>query len=67
MKKVALLGLGGLMFVSAAANAISISGQAGEDYTNVGVGFGTETSGLAASATGPITTMRVTWPASVWV
>jgi hypothetical protein len=29
MKKVALLGLGGLMFVSAAANAISFSGQAG--------------------------------------
>ncbi|MCU6665217.1 MAG: YfaZ family outer membrane protein [Silvania sp.] len=49
MKKVALLGLGGLMFVSAAANAISISGQAGEDYTNLGFGFGTETSGLALS------------------
>ncbi|MFK3710903.1 YfaZ family outer membrane protein [Leclercia adecarboxylata] len=49
MKKVALLGLGGLMFVSVAANAITISGQAGEDYTNVGVGFGTETSGLAAT------------------
>ncbi|MEG1211628.1 MAG: YfaZ family outer membrane protein [Leclercia sp.] len=49
MKKVALLGLGGLMFVSAAANAITISGQAGEDYTNVGIGFGTETPGLALS------------------
>src|SRR5690606_40056691 len=47
MKKVALLGLGGLMFVSAAANAISFNGSAGEDYTHLGFGLGTETSGLA--------------------
>ncbi len=33
MKKVALMGLG-LMFVSAAANAISFNGSAGEDYTH---------------------------------
>lgn len=49
MKKSVLLGLSGLMLVSAAANAISISGQAGEHFTNLGVGFGTETTGLALS------------------
>ncbi|EHM44791.1 YfaZ family outer membrane protein [Yokenella regensburgei] len=47
MNKSALVGLAGLMLVSASANAISISGQAGKDYTNVGVGFGTESAGLA--------------------
>ena len=46
MKKVALLGFG-LMVVSAAANAISINGSAGQDYTHLGFGMGTETSGLA--------------------
>ena len=49
MKKSALLGLAGMLFVSASANAISINGQAGEDYTNIGVGFGTESTGLAVS------------------
>lgn len=38
-----------MLFVSASAQAISISGQAGEDYTNIGVGFGTESTGLALS------------------
>ena len=33
MKKVALMGLG-LIFVSAAANAISFNGSAGQDYTH---------------------------------
>lgn len=47
MKKSIISGLFGLMFVSAAANAISVSGEAGEHYTNLGVGFGTESSGLA--------------------
>lgn len=28
-----------MLFVSASAQAISISGQAGEDYTNIGVGL----------------------------
>ncbi|MRS14894.1 hypothetical protein GJV06_08385 [Enterobacteriaceae bacterium RIT691] len=47
MKKSIISGLFGLMFVSAAANAISVSGEAGEHFTNLGVGFGTESSGLA--------------------
>lgn len=47
MKKVALLGLGGLMLVSSAANALSIHGQVGKAYTNLGFGLGTDTSGLA--------------------
>lgn len=38
MKKSILLGFAGMLFVSASAQAISISGQAGEDYTNIGVG-----------------------------
>jgi len=47
MKKSVLFGLAGLMFVSASASAISFNGQAGKDYTNLGFGLGTETSGLA--------------------
>ena len=46
MKKVALVGLG-LMVISSAANAISFNGSAGQDYTHLGFGLGTETSGLA--------------------
>ncbi|QRG80501.1 YfaZ family outer membrane protein [Citrobacter sp. R56] len=49
MKKSVLFGLAGILFVSASANAISISGQAGEEYTNLAVGIGTESSGLALS------------------
>lgn len=49
MKKSVIVGLAGMLFVSATVNAMSISGQAGEDYTNLGVGFGTESSGLALS------------------
>lgn len=49
MKKSLLLGFAGILFVSASANAISINGQAGEDYTNLGFGMGTETTGLAVS------------------
>ncbi|HFZ8994246.1 TPA: YfaZ family outer membrane protein [Citrobacter freundii] len=49
MKKSVLLGVAGLLFVSAGVNAMSISGQAGENYTNIGVGFGTESTGLALS------------------
>jgi len=44
MKKIAMVGL---LLVCGNANAISISGQAGKDYTHLGVGIGTETSGLA--------------------
>ncbi len=47
MKKVALMGLSGLMFVSAAANAISFNGSAGQDYTHLGFGLGTDSAGLA--------------------
>lgn len=49
MKKIMLLGLSGLMFVSASASALSINGQAGKEYTNVGIGIGTESTGLAVS------------------
>lgn len=33
--------------ICVAANAISINGSAGQDYTHLGFGMGTETSGLA--------------------
>ncbi len=49
MKKIALAGLAGMLLVSASVNAMSISGQAGKEYTNIGVGFGTESTGLALS------------------
>jgi opacity protein-like surface antigen len=49
MKKRILFGLAGMMLVSTAANAISVTGQAGEHYTNLGVGLGTESSGLAVT------------------
>ncbi len=49
MKKSVLFGIAGVLFVSASASAMSISGQAGKEYTNVGVGFGTESTGLALS------------------
>ncbi|MEA9392539.1 YfaZ family outer membrane protein [Acerihabitans sp. TG2] len=38
-----------LIFVAASANAISINGDVGEHYTNIGFGFGTTTPGLALS------------------
>jgi hypothetical protein len=49
MKKSVYLGFASLLLVSAGANAVSLSGQVGEHYTNLGVGMGTETSGLALS------------------
>lgn len=49
MKKSIFAALAGMMFVSTAAHAISRSGQAGEHYTNLGVGFGTESTGLAVT------------------
>lgn len=33
MKKIALAGLAGMLLVSASVNAMSISGQAGKEYT----------------------------------
>ena len=49
MKKRILFGLAGMMLVPTAANAISVTGQVGEHYTNLGVGLGTESSGLAVT------------------
>lgn len=49
MKKSIFAAFAGMMFVSTAAHAISFSGQAGEHYTNLGVGFGTESTGLAVT------------------
>lgn len=49
MKKIAYMGVAALILASAGANAVSLSGQVGEHYTNLGVGMGTETSGLALS------------------
>ncbi|HHG8772460.1 TPA: YfaZ family outer membrane protein [Raoultella planticola] len=49
MKKSMFLGLASMMLVSTAANAIGVTGQVGEHYTNLGVGFGTESTGLAVT------------------
>lgn len=49
MKKNVLFGIAGMLFVSASASALNISGQAGKEYTNISVGFGTESTGLALS------------------
>lgn len=49
MKKMTYMGLAALILASFAANAVSLSGQVGEHYTNLGVGMGTESSGLALS------------------
>lgn len=49
MKKSIFRALAGVMLVSSAAHAISVTGEAGEHYTNLGVGFGTESTGLAVS------------------
>lgn len=49
MNKNVLSGIAGLLFFSASVSAMSINGQAGKDYTNIGVGFGTESTGLALS------------------
>ncbi|XNM76202.1 YfaZ family outer membrane protein [Escherichia coli] len=45
MKKIALAGLAGMLLVSASVNAMSISGQAGKEYTDVGISLGTESTG----------------------
>ncbi|WP_410013644.1 YfaZ family outer membrane protein [Sodalis sp. C49] len=38
-----------LLLAAASANAVSVTGEVGEHYTNVGVGFGTTTPGIAVS------------------
>lgn len=55
-----------MLLVSASVNAMSISGQAGKEYTNIGVGFGTESTGLALSGNWHITTTTVTSRAWGW-
>lgn len=47
MSKLIMVCAAGLALISVSASAISISGEAGEKYTNVTVGFGTDTPGLA--------------------
>ena len=47
MKKSIFMALAGVMMVSSAAHAISVTGEAGEHYTNLGVGFGTESTGYS--------------------
>jgi len=50
MKKLLLAGAAAsLMMVAASASAISVNGEIGEHYTNLGVGFGTTTPGIALS------------------
>ncbi len=51
-EKSIFMALAGVMMVSSAAHAISVTGEAGEHYTNLGVGFGTESTGLAFRVTG---------------
>lgn len=46
MKKTWVACAAGLLFVTGAANAISVSGEAGQHYTNLGVGMSTGSSGL---------------------
>lgn len=50
MKKVLLACACTALVISSSANAINIRGQAGEHYTNVQVGLGTESLGLATTA-----------------
>ncbi len=40
MNKTLVACAAGLLFVAGSANAISVSGEAGEHYTNLGVGLG---------------------------
>lgn len=49
MKKIVMAGMAGFMLVSTAASAMSVSGQAGQDYTTLAFGMGTDSSGLALS------------------
>lgn len=46
MNKTLVACAAGLLFVAGSANAISVSGEAGEHYTNLGVGLGGTTAGL---------------------
>ena len=48
MNKILVAGaVASLMFAAASANAVSVTGEVGEHYTNLGFGLGTTTPGLA--------------------
>ncbi|MDW9424996.1 porin, partial [Yersinia enterocolitica] len=49
MKKHLIACAASLLFVAGSANAISLNGEVGSDYTNLGFGMGTNTGGLAIS------------------
>lgn len=49
MKKIVLVGLVGMLLVFVLVNVMSISGQVGKEYINIGVGFGIEMMGLVLS------------------
>ncbi|MBU4683151.1 hypothetical protein KC222_14150 [Cedecea davisae] len=49
MNKLLLAGGAGLLLVSAGASAIGVNAEVGKEYTNIGVGFGTESSGIAVT------------------
>ncbi|EGT4464189.1 hypothetical protein DOX43_16535 [Cronobacter malonaticus] len=46
MKNTLRLAMAGLLLAATQASAISVNGSVGEHYTNMGVGLGTESSGL---------------------
>lgn len=49
MNKLIIAGIAGLALVSTAASAVGLSAQVGERYTNISVGLGTNSAGLALS------------------
>ncbi|AJI93691.1 yfaZ family protein [Yersinia ruckeri] len=49
MKKTFIACAASLLFVAGSASAISITGEAGRHYTNLGFGMGTNTGGLTMS------------------
>ncbi|MFZ1871492.1 MAG: YfaZ family outer membrane protein [Chania sp.] len=49
MKKTLVACAAGLLLVAGSANAISMNGEAGQHYTNLGIGMDTSTTGLALS------------------
>ncbi|VEB96181.1 YfaZ precursor [Cedecea lapagei] len=49
MNKLLIAGGAGLLLVSAGASAIGVNAEVGKEYTNLGVGFGTESSGIAVT------------------
>ena len=49
MNKSLAAGAAGLLLVAGSASAISLNGEVGSDYTNLGFGMGTNTGGLAIS------------------